>query len=250
MKGEVKVFKRQSQKEKGNGPHGQVPRNPGLVIKGKVGKGHQVCSRCGRKGHSVEQCWQVPKSSSAGSSSDHQKQVCNIAAQSADHSVAIMPTDQLRGLQDLRPLHQQHLHNQPYYSQPASSSAVSSIFASAQGQGLSGHHLIINHVTSGVSEEHITDVNFSNPIYDISPSLPQECQEPWAALIDTRTVASIAPQSLVPHIPIKEKSETLANANGGNIKVLGVKHVTFITGKVIIMWTSSLSKTSRIQSLV
>ena len=31
-----------------------------------------------------------------------------------------------------------------------------------------------------------------------------------------------------------QKSETLTNVNGGNIKVLGVKHVTFITGKVII----------------
>ena len=52
------------------------------------------------------------------------------------------------------------------------------------------------------------------------------------SLIDTGAVASIAPQSLVPHIPIKEKSETLARVNG--IKVLGVKRVTFITGKVVI----------------
>ena len=57
---------------------------------------------------------------------------------------------------------------------------------------------------------------------------------PWAALIDTGAVASIAPQSFVPHIPIKEKSETLTSVNGGNIKVLGIKHVTFITEKVII----------------
>ena len=78
------------------------------------------------------------------------------------------------------------------------------------------------------------EVNISNPIYDIGPSLPQECQEPWAALIDTGAVASIAPQSFVPHIPIKEKSETLTSVNGGHIKVLGIKHVTFITGKVII----------------
>ena len=77
------------------------------------------------------------------------------------------------------------------------------------------------------------EVNFNNPIYDIGPSLPQECQEPWAALIDTGAVASIVPQAFVPHIPIKEKSETLTSINGGNIKILGVKHVTFITGKII-----------------
>ena len=100
--------------------------------------------------------------------------------------------------------------------------AVSSVFASGQGQGFSGHHLRINHFTSDVSEDYIMEVNISNPIYDIGPSLPQECQEPWAALIDTGAVASIAPQSLVPHIPIKEKSETLTSVNGGHIKVLGI----------------------------
>ena len=200
--------------------------------KGK-GKGHQVCSHCGRKGHSVDQCWWAQKTSSSGTSSD-QRQVYNISAQPGDHSVAVMPTDQLRGFQDLRPVHQQQSINQPYFSQPSSSSAVSSVFASGQGQGFSGHHLRINHFTSDVSEDYIMEVNISNPIYDIGPSLPQECQEPWAALIDTGAVASIAPQSFVPHIPIKEKSETLTSVNGGHIKVLGIKHVTFITGKLII----------------
>ena len=200
--------------------------------KGK-GKGHQVCSHCGRKGHSVDQCWWAQKTSSSGTSSD-QRQVYNISAQPGDHSVAVMPTDQLRGFQDLRPVHQQQSINQPYFSQPSSSSAVSSVFAYGQGQGFSGHHLRINHFTSDVSEDYIMEVNISNPIYDIGPSLPQECQEPWAALIDTGAVASIAPQSFVPHIPIKEKSETLTSVNGGHIKVLGIKHVTFITGKLII----------------
>ena len=116
--------------------------------KGK-GKGHQVCSHCGRKGHSVDQCWWAQKTSSSGTSSD-QRQAYNISAQPGDHSVAVMPTDQLRGFQDLRPLHQQP-HNQPYYSQPSSSSAVSSGFASGQGQGFSGHHLRINHFTSDVT---------------------------------------------------------------------------------------------------
>ena len=146
-----------------------------------------------------------------------------------------MPTDQLRGFQDLRLLHQQQQpHNQPYFSQPSSSSAVSLVFASGQVQGFSGHQLKINHFTSDVSEDYIMEVNFSNPIYDIGPSLPQEYQEPWAALIDTGAVAEIAPQSVVPHIPIKEKLETLIAVNGGNIKVLGVRLVTFTTGKIII----------------
>ena len=103
-------------------------QNQGQGGKGK-GKGHQVCSHCGRKGHSVDQCWWAQKTSSSETSSDHQRQVYNISAQPGDHSVAVMPTDQLRGFQDLRPLHQQP-HNQPYFSQPSSSSAVSSVFAS------------------------------------------------------------------------------------------------------------------------
>ena len=89
-----------------------------------------------------------------------------------------MPTDQLRGSQDLRPPHQQQPHNQPYFSQPSSSSAVSSVFAFGQGQGFNGHQLRINHFTSSVSEDYIMEVNISNPIYEIGPSLPQECQEP------------------------------------------------------------------------
>ena len=200
--------------------------------KGK-GKGHQVCSHCGRKGHSVDQCWWAQKTSSSGVGSDHQRQMYNISAQPGDHSVSIMPTDQLKGFPDFRPLHQQQPLNHPYYSQPSSSSAVSSVFTSGQGQGFSGHQLRINHFTAGVTEYYIMEVNVTNPIYDIGPSLPQECQEPWAALIDTGAVASIAPQSFVPHIPIKEKSETLTSVNGGTIKVLGIKHITFITGKVI-----------------
>ena len=161
-----------------------------------------------------------------------------------------MPTDQLRGFQDFRPLHQQQPLNKPYFSQPSSPSAVSSVFASGQGQGFSGHQLRINHFTSGVTEDYIMEVNINNPIYDIGPSLPQECQEPWAALIDTGALASIAPQSFVPHIPIKKKSETLTNVNGGDIKVLGIKHVTFITGKVITHVNFLIVEDVKIQSLV
>ena len=242
QKGKGKSTKGQSKgktksKEKGqwttwSGQSWSWNQNQGQGGKEK-GKGHQVCSHCGRKGHSVDQCWWAPKTSSSGAGADHQRQVYNISAQPGDCSVSIMPTDQLRGFQDHRPLHQQPL-NQPYFSQPSSSSAVSSVFAPGQGQGFNGHQLRINHFTSGVTEDYFMEVNMNNPIYDIGPSLPQACQEPWAALIDTGAVASIAPQSFVPHIPIKEKSETLTSVNGGNIKVLGIKHVTFITGKVII----------------
>ena len=52
-------------------------------------------------------------------------------------------------------------------------------------QGFNAHQLRINHFMSDISEDYIMEVNFSNPIYDIGPSLPQECQEPWAVLIDT-----------------------------------------------------------------
>ena len=58
--------------------------NQGQGGKGK-GKGQQVvCSHCGCKGHSVDQCWWAPKTSSSGSGSDHQRQVYNISAQPGD----------------------------------------------------------------------------------------------------------------------------------------------------------------------
>ena len=176
-KGKSKGLSKGKTKSKGKGQwttwSGSWSWNQGQGGKGK-GKGHQVCSHCGRKGHSVDQCWWAQKTSSSESGSEHQTQVYNISAQPGDHSVSIMPTDQLRGSQDLRPPHQQP-HNQPYFSQPSSSSAVPSVFASGQGQGFSGHQLRINHFTS---EDYIMEVNISNPIYDIGPSLPQECQEP------------------------------------------------------------------------
>ena len=46
--------------------------NQGRGGKGK-GKGHQALSHCGHKGHSVDQRWWAPKTSSAGSRSDRKR---------------------------------------------------------------------------------------------------------------------------------------------------------------------------------
>ena len=102
-------------------------------------------------------------------------------------------------------------------------SAVSSVVTSVQGQDFSGHQLRINHFTSDVSGDYVMEVNLSSPIYEIGLSLPQESQEPWATHVDTSAVASIAPQSCVPHIPIKEREKSITNVNVGSIKVLGIK---------------------------
>ena len=203
---------KQNQKEKVNGPHGQVNLGHGIRIrvKVKVEKAKEKDIK-----YVLIAVVKVIQLINVGG---HRKLVLQEQFRSKTgvqylssawgSFVAVMPTDQLRGFQDLRPVHQQQSHQSTLLLTTSSSSAVSSVFASGQGQGFSGHHLRINHFTSDVSEDYIMEVNISNPIYDIGPSLPQECQEPWAALIDTGAVASIAPQSFVPHIPIKEKSET------------------------------------------
>ena len=156
---------KQSQKEKVNGPHGQVNLGHGIRIKVKVGKVKEKDIK-----YVLIVVVKVIQSINAGGLRKLVLQgpvqiirdrVYNISAQPGDHSVAVMPTDQLRGFQDLRPLHQQP-HNQPYFSQPSSSSAVSSVFASGQGQGFSGHQLRINHFTSDVTEDYIMEVNFTN----------------------------------------------------------------------------------------
>ena len=198
--------------------------------KGK-GKGHQVCSHCGRKGHSVDQSWWAPKTS---------------------WSWFRPPETSVQNLSSawgsFRLNHAHRAAQRISRSQTSSSTTTTQstlllttiIFISCvinlclwPRSRIQWTSLRINHFTSGLPEDHIMGVNISNPIYDIGPSLPQKCQGPWAALIDTGPVASIAPQSFVPHIPVKEKAETLTSVNGGNIKVLGIKHVACVTGKVI-----------------
>ena len=57
-------------------------------------------------------------------------------------------------------------------------------------------------------------------------------QEPWAALIDSGAVTSIAPSSFAPHVPITPHSGQLVNVTGGEIKIKGHKKVTYVTHMV------------------
>ena len=69
--------------------------------------------------------------------------------------------------------------------------------------------------------------------YSIGSGLPSHLQEPWAALIDSGAVTSIAPSSLAPHVPITPYSGQLVNVNGGEIKIKGQKKVTYVTHMVV-----------------
>ena len=68
--------------------------------------------------------------------------------------------------------------------------------------------------------------------YSIGSGLPSHFQEPWAALIDSGAVTSIAPSSFAPHVPITPHSGQLVNVNGGEIK--GQKKVTYVTHMMIM----------------
>ena len=70
--------------------------------------------------------------------------------------------------------------------------------------------------------------------YSIGSGLPSHLQEPWAALIDSRAVTSIAPSSFAPHVPITPHSGQLVNVNGGEITIKGQKKVTYVTHMVVM----------------
>ena len=77
--------------------------------------------------------------------------------------------------------------------------------------GLSGHRLNVNHFTKPLnSETNIMQICSSCP-YPIGPSLPQQLQEPWAALAVTGAITSIAPASLTSLTPITQHSGQLVS---------------------------------------
>ena len=88
-------------------------------------------------------------------------------------------------------------------------------------------------VTDPTSEVEVKEICASFP-YPIGPSLPQRLQEPWAALVDTGEVTSSAPALFASHVPVTPHKGQLVNVNGGEIKILGQKMVTYITHKVVV----------------
>ena len=107
--------------------------------------------------------------------------------------------------------------------------------SSDQVGGFSGQRLNINYLSdscdleSGVMSQEICA---SFP-YSIGSGLPH-LQEPWAALVDSGAVTSIAPSSFAPHVPITPHSGQLVNVNGGEIKIKGQKKVTYVTHMVVM----------------
>ena len=100
--------------------------------------------------------------------------------------------------------------------------------------GFSGHRFNVNHFTQPFSSEAEVKQICSSLPYPIGLSLPQYFQEPWAALTDTGAVSSIALASLTPHVLVAQHSGQLVNVNGGEIKILGQKKITYITRKVVM----------------
>ena len=213
----------------------------------KSGKGESACSVCGKSGHTSNQCWWNRDQegwSSQGSApqlkgksgSQCSKEVYNIHQYPQDQPTQSLPPDQLRGFRDLRPqAQQQQYQNQSQASTQCGSIAIV-LSSSDQVGGFSGQRLNINYLSdscdldSGIMGQEICA---SFP-YSIGSGLPSHLQEPWAALIDSGAVTSIAPSSFAPHVPITPHSGQLVNVNGGEIKIKGQKKVMYVTHMVVM----------------
>ena len=106
---------------------------------------------------------------------------------------------------------------------------------SGQVGGLSGHRLNINHFTQTASSESGVKEIYASLPYPTGPSLPNHLQEPWAALIDTGAVTSIAPSSFAPHVPVTPHAGHLVYVNGGETKIKGQKTIAYnITHRIVM----------------
>ena len=233
---------------------GQNQQNPiGIRVKkvkrdqSKSGKGKSTCSICGKSGHTSNQCWwnrdqeggtsQGSTPQLKGSSgSQYSKEVYNIHQYPQDQPIQSLPPDQLRGFRDLRPQAQQQQYQNLSQASTQCGSNATVLSSSDQVGGFSGQRLNINYLSdscdldSGIMGQEICA---SFP-YSIGSGLPSHLQEPWAALIDSGAVTSIAPSSFAPHVPITPHSGQLVNVNGGEIKIKGQTKVTYVTHMVVM----------------
>ena len=137
---------------------------------------------------------------------------------------------------DLRPQAQQRQYQNRSQASTQCGSIATVLSSSDQVGGFSGQRLNINYLSdscdldSGIMGQEICA---SFP-YSIGSGLPSHLQEPWAALIDSGAVTSIAPSSFAPHVPITPHSGQLVNVNGGEIKIKGQKKVTYVTHMVVV----------------
>ena len=178
-----------------------------------------------------------------------------------DQPIQKLPPDQLRGLRDLRPQVQQQQHQNPsqaledfetydlelsqqqYQNLSQAStqcgSTATALSNSDRVGGFSGQRVNINYFSDSRDLDSAIigqDICASFP-YSIGPGLPSHLQEPWAALIDSGAITSIAPSSFAPHVPITPHSGQLVNVNGGEIKIKGQKMVTYVTHQVVMRIT-------------
>ena len=141
-----------------------------------------------------------------------------------------------RGFRYLRPQAQQQQFQNLSQASTQCGSIATVLSNSDQVGGFSGQRLNINYLSdscdldSGITGQEICA---SFP-YSIGSGLPSHLQEPWAALIDSGAVTSIAPSSFGPHVPITPHSGQLVNVNGGEIKIKGQKKLTHVTHMVIM----------------
>ena len=129
------------------------------------------------------------------SGSQCSEEVYNIHQYPQDQPIQTLPSDQLRGFRDLRPQVQQQQYQNPSQASTHCGSIVIVLSSSDQVGGFSGQRLNINYLSdscdlySGIMGQEICA---SFP-YSIGSGLPSHLQEPWAALIDSGAVTSIAP---------------------------------------------------------
>ena len=186
-----------------------------VKVSGPLGHG-KTSSICGKSGHTSNQCWWNGEEdgwSSQGSvqqlkgssGSQYSKEVYNIHQYPQDQPIQTLPPDQLRGLRDLRLQAQQQYQNLSQASTQCGSIATV-LSSSDQVGGFSGQRLNINSLSdscdldSGIMGQEICA---SFP-YSIGSDLPVTSRNhgPWAALIDSGAVTSVAPSSFAPHVPI------------------------------------------------
>ena len=164
------------------------------------------------------------------------KEVYNIHQHPQDQPIQSLPPDQLRGFRDLRPQAQQQQY-QNLSQAPTQCGSIATVLSSSdQVGGFSGQRLNINYLSdsrdldSGIMGQEICA---SFP-YSIDSGLPSHLQDPWAALIDSGAVTSIAPSSFAPHVLITPHSGQLVNVNGGEIKIKCQKKVVYVTHMVVM----------------
>ena len=229
---------RLNQKEKVNGPHGQVNRGHGIRIKVKVGKVKekdikyvltvvvkvtQLINAGGLRKLVLQELVQIIKGRCAISQLSLGIILSQSCPQISSEDFKISDLFINNSLTINHTFHS-HLHHQRCPQSLPLSKVKDSVVISFES---TTSHQVSQKTSSWRSASPIPSMTLVHHCLKNVKNLGQ-------LSLTQEQLHQLLLNHFVPHLPIKEKSETLTSVNGGNIKVLGIKHVTFITGKVII----------------